>query len=112
MEVIILAVVIVQDDDGHRLVVGVDGSFLASIVGGTAKKTYAVTPNDSTNLPYYATLGSTAGLYVGVSGDVKVVTDGDTTITFTALAAGVFHPIAVKQVFATDTTATNIVACY
>lgn len=67
----------------------------------------AVTPNDS------ADLGSTSrGLYVGASGDVKIDTAEGNTVTFTGLAAGIVHPIRAKRVYATDTTATNIVAVY
>ena len=59
-------------------------------------------------------------LYVGGAGNVQVVMadrsleDGATAQTadktlFTALAAGVVHPIRVKRVLATGTTATAIV---
>jgi hypothetical protein len=33
-----------------------------------------------------------------------------TTVTFTALTAGIIHPICCVLVYATDTTASNIVA--
>ena len=48
------------------------------------------------------------GLYVGVSGDVKVVTTDGYTVTMVGLAAGVWHPIQCKQIFTTGTTATSI----
>ena len=64
----------------------------------------AVTPADATYLE------PTRGIYVGVSGDVKVKMLDGTTITFTALAAGIVHPISCILIFSTDTTATNIVA--
>jgi hypothetical protein len=73
---------------------------------GTSEQAVAVTPNDSTDLSK-----TTRGLYIGVSGDVKV-NIGGSTITFTAMAAGIIHPIGVTRVFSTDTTATNIVAVY
>lgn len=66
----------------------------------------AVTPSDST------TFNQTRGLYVGVAGNVAVTMADGTTITFNALTAGVVHPLSVKQVKATGTTATNIVALY
>ena len=66
----------------------------------------AITPNDSTRFK------PTRGLYVGVSGDVKVIMLDGTTVTFTGLAAGVIHPISCVLVYSTDTTATNIVALY
>ena len=68
----------------------------------------AVTPNDSTDL----TGGVTRGLYVGVSGDVNVDMEDGETVLFTAMAAGIVHPLRVLRVRSTSTTATNIVALY
>ena len=69
---------------------------------------FAVTPHDTNDLAY-----TTRGLYVGVSGDVKVDMAGSgTAVVFTALAAGVVHPLRVTRVYDTDTDATNIVAVY
>jgi len=59
-------------------------------------------------------------LYIGGAGNVHVVmadrslADGATAATedktlFTALAVGVVHPIRVKRVLSTSTTASNIV---
>jgi hypothetical protein len=63
-----------------------------------------ITPHDDNDLA-----NVTRGLYVGVAGDVAVhMADGD-AVTFTALSAGVFHPIRVKRVLATGTAATNVV---
>lgn len=83
-----------------------------SVTGSAAKKVYAVTPHDTNDLANYAILGATIGLYVGVTGNVAVVTDGDTTITFVGLASGIIHPIAAKKVLATGTDATSILAVY
>lgn len=66
----------------------------------------AVTPSDSTILP------TTRALYIGGSGDVSVVMAYGTTVTFTALLAGSILPVQVKQVRATNTTATNLIALY
>ena len=66
----------------------------------------AVTPNDST------VFNATRGLYIGGAGNVAVVMHDGSTVTFNALAVGVIHLISVKQVKATGTTATNIVALY
>ena len=65
---------------------------------------FAVTPSDTNDL-----LVLTRGLYVGVSGDVKVTCMAGNVTTLVGLAAGVFHPIRVRRVWATGTTATNIV---
>lgn len=64
----------------------------------------AVTAHDSNRI------APTRGIYVGVSGDVKVTMLDGTAVTFVGLAAGVIHPICCVQVFSTGTTATDIVA--
>jgi hypothetical protein len=68
---------------------------------------FAITPANGADLSFV-----TRGLYVGVSGDVKVDTLGGDTVTFVGLAAGVIHPIRAKRVYATGTTATDIVGVY
>ena len=68
----------------------------------------AVTPSDSAALP-----NVTRYLYIGVTGNVKVDFHlSGTGVTLMALAAGVFHPLRVVKVYATGTTATNIVAAW
>lgn len=68
-----------------------------------------VTPADGTDLalPNGDPLVSRA-IYVGVSGDVSVVTNGGEIVTVPALAAGIWHGMRVKRVRATGTTATGI----
>jgi hypothetical protein len=67
----------------------------------------AVTTSDSTMLPN----GTCRGLYIGVTGDVTVLTaDGDTA-TFKAVPVGPLH-IQCQRVNSTATTATNILALY
>jgi hypothetical protein len=66
----------------------------------------SITPHDTDSV------GSTRGLYVEVSGDVKVDMIDGTTITFPDLPAAVFHPIAVRRVYSTGTLATGIIALY
>ncbi len=51
-------------------------------------------------------------LYVGVAGDVKVKMVGGNDVVFKGATAGSFLPINVLQVFATGTTATDIVALW
>jgi hypothetical protein len=65
-----------------------------------------ITPNDST------VFAQTRGLYIGGAGNVAVVMADGTSATFNALQVGVIHPLSVKQVKATGTTATNIVVLY
>lgn len=76
---------------------------------GIAVRAEAVTPDDS------EFIGPAMGLYVGVSGDVTVVFAFDasnTPVTFVDVPTGMFMPIAVKQVHATGTSASDIVALY
>ena len=67
----------------------------------------AVTPHDSTDLTNDA-----RSLYVGVTGDVTLLTSGGEVILFTAVPAGAILPIRTRRVNATATTATSIVALY
>ena len=73
----------------------------------------AVTPSNTVNIPAI-TGGSNNGcvLYVGGAGNLKVLTVGGDEVTFTAIPVGTFVPVQVLKVFATGTTATNIVALW
>lgn len=51
-------------------------------------------------------------LYIGVTGDVAVTMLDDSTVTFSAVPAGMILPIVVKQVLSTGTTASGIVGLY
>lgn len=51
-------------------------------------------------------------LYVGGAGNVRVLTSSGADLTFVGIAAGTFMPVQVKRVYASDTTATNIVALW
>ena len=74
---------------------------------GPANSAVAVTPHDTNDLT-----DTTRGLYIGVSGNIKVdMRDTGTAVVFTAAPVGIL-PIRVTRVYATDTAATNIVALY
>lgn len=77
-------------------------------VQSNAQGAVVVTPNDSADL----TTVPTKGIYVGVTGDLKVTLNDGSTVTFTSLSSGVIHPLSVKRVWATGTTATSILAVY
>ena len=68
---------------------------------------FAITPDDDVDLIYI-----TRGIYVGVSGDLKVDVKSGDTVTFVGLAAGMIHPIRVKRVYENGTDATSIVGVY
>lgn len=65
----------------------------------------AVTPSDATVFP------TCRALYVGVTGDVAVRMADGQSVTFKAVAVGIF-PVQVDMVKSTATTATDIVALY
>lgn len=65
----------------------------------------AVTPSDSVNI-------NARALYVGVTGNVAVLTSGGDAVTFTAVPAGGIIPVNCQRVLSTGTTATSIVALY
>lgn len=69
----------------------------------------AVTPADGTDLPN----GPCDWIYVGVTGDVVYYgpATGSTSLTLKAAAVG-YHPINMKRILSTGTTATNILALY
>ena len=67
----------------------------------------AVTPSDVADLPTTA-----RALYIGGAGDVAMTTAGGSTVTFIGLAVGQVLPVTAERVFATGTTATNIVAIW
>ncbi len=70
-----------------------------------ASEAAAVTPSDTVALPV-----ASKRLWVGGAGNVKVLTTGGSTVTYTAVPAGTYLQVRAAQVFATGTTATNIIA--
>lgn len=51
-------------------------------------------------------------LFVGGEGNIKVTTSSGSTVTFNGIVAGTFMPVSVLKVWATGTTATNIIALW
>jgi len=76
----------------------------------------AVTPSNTSNIPSVSTQDGSGNngcvLYVGGVGNLKVLTVGGNEVTFTNVPTGTFVPVQVLRVFATGTTATNIVAIW
>jgi hypothetical protein len=64
----------------------------------------AITTSDTTT---YAQ--AFRGLYIGGAGDVKIDTGAGNPVIFKAVPAGTFMPVLATRVYATLTTATNIV---
>ena len=53
-----------------------------------------------------------AVVFVGVGGDVKVTTVSGDTVVFKNLGDGSILPVQVRRVWATGTTATDMIALY
>lgn len=77
-------------------------SYLAGL-DAPAQNAATLTPSDSTDLAV-----TTRFLYVGVTGDVTCILAGDSsTVLFKAVPVGL-HRLRVKRLYATGTTATNM----
>ena len=72
-----------------------------------AREAVSVTPDDGNDLARI-----TRGIYIGGAGDLQVTMFDGGEVTFTALAIGVVHPLQIRRVKATSTTATLIIALY
>lgn len=74
-----------------------------------ARRLRAVTPNDGVDLP----LGVCDRIWVGGAGNINLICEDDTTqVLMSGFTAGSMHLLRAKRIFATNTTATLIVACY
>lgn len=69
---------------------------------GIASDAFAITPHDTNTQQAKA-------LYVGTAGNVAVVTEDGTTVTFAAVPAGRDLAVRVLRVLSTGTTAGSIV---
>lgn len=78
-----------------------------SALGDSSTHAVVVVPSDTVDLPIVA-----GALYIGGAGDVTVDTlGGETNVTLKAVPLGRLR-LAVTRVYATGTTATNIVALH
>jgi hypothetical protein len=101
-----IGMIIVNTTDGTQTTV-------KQVVNGTtilvAQNIFATTAKE------YAIYGGTqdgAVLYIGTTGTLKVTTVAGDDVTFTGILAGSFFPVQVVKVWATGTTATNIIALW
>lgn len=94
--------------DEYEVQQGKNGAANVALTGSNVQDGLSVTPSDTTDL----SKGASKGIYLGVAGNVKVDLASGATITFTSLGSGMIHPISAKRIYATGTTATNIVAVY
>ena len=78
-----------------------------------AGRAAAVTPSDTVNIPSISGgVNDGCVLYVGIGGDLTVMTTGQDTVTFVNIQDGTFIPFQVLRVLSTGTTALNIVALW
>lgn len=80
-------------------------------IDAPAEGAQEITASDSAD--YGSDSGKTIyrGLYIGTSGNVKVITANGETVTFTNVPVGIL-PVRVTRVFSTGTTASGIVGLY
>lgn len=70
-----------------------------------------VEPSDTETLQQKLdTSNRSSCLYVGVGGNVRILTIGGDDVTFYGVLGGSFIPVDVAKVFATGTTASSIIA--
>ena len=98
---------------GVIIVKGGDSAIITSVGGNELTLNIPATPFPATST-FNAYGGNNNGclLYIGGAGNVKVQTAGGDKALFLNVAEGFVLPVNVIQVFATDTTATNIVALW
>ena len=78
-----------------------------------AGRAAAVTPSDTARIADVAGgVNNGCVLYVGGAGNIKVETVGGDEVTFVGINTGTFLPVQVVKVFATGTSATNILALW
>lgn len=91
-----------------------DGS--CAVVTSVAANTLGLSANifTATSKAYsiYANSGNPCVLYIGGAGNLRVLTEGGDDVTFNGVLAGSYFPIQVYRVFATGTSATNIIAIW
>jgi hypothetical protein len=81
-----------------------------------ASRASIVTPSDTVDIPSVSDSNGRGNngcvLYVGIGGDLRVLTAGGDDVVFTGFPDGGFLPVNVVRVFTTNTTASSIVALW
>lgn len=65
----------------------------------------AITPNNAVDLA-----SPTTGIYVGTTGNLRLTTVLGDDVTFVAVPSGALLPVQATRIWATGTTATNIIS--
>lgn len=83
------------------------------MIDQTATRAVAVTTSDTVDLPDFKANNKLCDwVYIGGAGNVVVVLQDGSTVTFTAPPVGSFLWIKARRINATNTTATLLVAGY
>lgn len=78
--------------------------FGAPTSAGPGMDGFSITPSDSTNFASMVRC-----IYVGVTGDVSLVTSQGTNLVFKSCPAGLFIPVCSIRVNNTNTTAAGLI---
>ena len=91
-----------------------DGSCarVTSVAANTLGLSANIFTATSKSYSIFAENNTPAVLYIGGAGNVRVLTEGGDDVTFNGTLAGSYFPIQVLRVFASGTTATNIIAIW
>lgn len=73
----------------------------------SASGAFEVTPDDNNDMAM-----PTRGIYIGAAGNLHVKMVDNTEVTFVSLAVGVVHPLQIRRVYTTGTTAGQIRGLY
>jgi hypothetical protein len=73
----------------------------------TIENVFDITKSDDDDLAF-----NTIAIYLGVSGDLRILDINDNEVILKSLVAGIWHPIRIKKVFSTNTSASDIVGAY
>ena len=97
------------------IVYNTDDNTVARVTGFEDEDTLLISDNIMTNGENYILYEDDnpgCVLYVGGTGDLRVLTSGNADLTFSGVPTGSFIPVQVKRVFSTSTTATDILALW
>lgn len=72
-----------------------------------AEDGFAITPDATAPLPH----GTCRAIYVGVTGNIALVTSRGSSVTFSNVPVGIF-PVRAAAVRVSGTTATSLIALY
>ncbi len=80
---------------------------MATSATQSARDVADITPNNTRNLAREA-----RAIYVGTGGHLRITTQYGNTVTFKNLVRGQILPVQVMKVWATGTTATDLIALF